>query len=52
LGQVGDHDPSWARVVNNKENGYTRLHITPSELDMQFVSDIDGGVKDHFSLHK
>jgi hypothetical protein len=52
LGDVGDARPHWARVINNKENGYTRLHITPDQLDMQFISDVDGGAKDFFSLHK
>lgn len=44
--------PKWMRVVNDKEHGYTRLSITPSRLEMSFISDIDGLAKDHFALSK
>jgi hypothetical protein len=46
------HQPKWARVVNDKEHGYTRLAVTPSRLEMKFISDVDTLVKDHFVLYK
>ncbi|ELR18962.1 diphosphonucleotide phosphatase 1, putative [Acanthamoeba castellanii str. Neff] len=44
--------PTWARVVNDQEHGYTRLAVTRSRLEMEFISDVDTRVKDHFALYK
>jgi hypothetical protein len=44
--------PHWARVVNDREHGYTRLAVTRSRLEMKFISDVDTRVKDQFVLVK
>jgi hypothetical protein len=44
--------PTWARVVNDQEHGYTRLAVTRSRLEMEFISDVDTRVKDRFALYK
>jgi hypothetical protein len=44
--------PDWIEFVDVKEYGYSRVHSTPTTLHMEFVSDINGAIKDQFTLSK
>lgn len=44
--------PKHFEYVNDHEYGYTRIDVTRHELRMRFMSDVDGGLRDSFSLVK
>jgi len=52
LSGISPRAPKWVQVANNKEYGYSSLMVTPTTLEMKFISSLDGLVKDSFTLRK
>lgn len=44
--------PHWFIKVDDQEYGYTRWQVTSHKLSVQFISDIDGGIRDSYTLTK
>eukprot|EP00698_Gefionella_okellyi_P012731 TRINITY_DN3448_c0_g1_i1.p1 TRINITY_DN3448_c0_g1~~TRINITY_DN3448_c0_g1_i1.p1 ORF type:complete len:576 (+),score=64.75 TRINITY_DN3448_c0_g1_i1:121-1728(+) len=44
--------PEWFKFIDDREYGYTRWSVSEHELTIEFLSDVDGQLRDTYTLKK